>query len=199
MDQSIALDNQMRKSAGRVSFPFSIRFWYVPILALLAQSAIIRLYGADVVPELFLRVTLSSTFLFVLGVMILNFRLPGMRIMALGVLLNIIVIGSNGGLMPVSPETLDKVSPEGYTQTLSLGSPVPNGKDILLERQDTSFWWLSDIFTSPGFSGSWGIAFSVGDMLIAAGLVYFMVSLLIRILSGDSRGNEARESYGRSI
>ena len=54
MDQSTVLDNQFEKSARRVSFPFSIRFWYVPILALLAQSAIIRLHGADVVPEVFL-------------------------------------------------------------------------------------------------------------------------------------------------
>ena len=183
MDQSTVLDNQFEKSARRVSFPFSIRFWYVPILALLAQSAIIRLYGADVVPEVFLRLSLISTFLFVLGVMALNIRLPGMRIMALGVLLNIIVIGSNGGLMPVSPETLDRVSPEGYTQTLSLGSPVQSSKDILLDRQDTNFWWLSDIFASPRFMGSWGIAFSIGDVLIAAGLLFFIISMLVRVWS----------------
>ena len=154
---------------GRRGVP--LKAWYVPIIAVAVQVLLIRLHAAAV-PEVYLRAGMILSFLALLAFAGLNLRLTGIRIIAIGVLLNFAVIAANGGLMPVSPETADRVSAGGQIQEVSLGSPVPNSKDILLEREDTRLWWLSDTLTLPRA----GIAFSVGDVVILLGLAYLGVS-----------------------
>jgi len=147
----------------------------------LAQSALVRLYGADLIPEGLLRAGLVLTYLALLGFIGRNFRLPGIRIIAVGVILNFAVIVANGGLMPVSPETLAQVSPPEHAADVAVGNPVPYSKDVLLERHNTRLWWLSDAFTLPAFASSHSTAFSVGDVLIMIGLLYLLISAVTRV------------------
>ena len=126
-------------------------------------------------PESALKAGLVLTYLTLFGFIAVNMRLPWLRIIALGVALNFVVIVANGGLMPVSPETLSEIAPE-YSATVLDGNPVPNSKDILLEKRETALWWLSDIFTLPRFLSSWKIAFSAGDVVIIMGLLYLVIS-----------------------
>ena len=49
--------------------------------------------------------------LLLLGFVWRNRRLPGIQIVGLGVMCNLLVIAANGGFMPITPETLVQINP----------------------------------------------------------------------------------------
>ena len=103
----------------------------------------------------------------------LNRRLAGIQILGIGVLCNLLVILSNGGLMPISPQTLVRINPGSTLDQWTVGFHYGRSKDIILLQQDTTLWWLSDILVLPP-PFPWPTAFSVGDLLIALGIIVLL-------------------------
>lgn len=100
-------------------------------------------------------------------VLALNLRVPGMRLLLAGMALNFCVMAANGGLMPVSPETLLRGGHGSSLARTPIGQPMRRSKDVLLREEETQLALLSDRIVLPMGRGS----FSVGDVLIAAGMV----------------------------
>jgi hypothetical protein len=90
-----------------------------------------------------------------------NWRLPGMPLVALGAALNLLAISVNGGVMPASPSALAgaglPVNEPGFQNSTALAEP--------------RLAFLGDVFSLPA---SWPLSnvFSVGDVLIALGIVW---------------------------
>jgi hypothetical protein len=97
------------------------------------------------------------------------------KLLMLGLSLNLLVIVSNGGLMPISPETLHLLVPSRPADTWEVGRRFGTSKDRILAEADTNFAWLSDRFVTPTWI-SYKVAYSVGDVLIAAGACLFLWS-----------------------
>jgi hypothetical protein len=109
-----------------------------------------------------------ATHVVVVVVAAVNVRRPwraGMAIALAGLLLNLAVMVANGGLMPVSPQTLARPGNGYVLQRLSVGQPLPHSKDVILAPEQTRLALLSDWLTVPWRRGS----FSPGDVLIAVG------------------------------
>lgn len=103
----------------------------------------------------------------------MNRRTPAFWILGLGLVLNLTVILANGGLMPVSPETIMWLMPDLPAESWQIGERFGRSKDIVLLPSQTVFPWLSDRFVTPTWYPQ-SAAFSLGDVVIALGAFYFL-------------------------
>jgi hypothetical protein len=151
-----------------VRFHFAV----VALLAVCLQLAAIFVHFGSDLPH---RILFISSYSLLLLFIVVNLKAhPALVVLGIGLLLNFTVIAANGGLMPTSPEVYAKYSwPEGVT----VGHWIPGSKDILLERDDIRFYFLSDRFR-------WDVQavvrdFSIGDVIIALGLMVTVGDILL--------------------
>ncbi|MEA3460174.1 MAG: DUF5317 domain-containing protein [Chloroflexota bacterium] len=145
-----------------------LRWGWMPVIAFAMQSYLI--FHAPV--EKFGGISGVREVAFVLSYLLLliavwkNHQLPGVKIIGLGLLLNLAVMAANGGLMPITPEALLRAGQEHLAPGLQSGIKVDDSKDIILSRDETRLWALSDIFV---LSFPIRSVLSVGDILVAVG------------------------------
>lgn len=103
----------------------------------------------------------------------LNRQNPAFLLMGAGLLCNAAVIVLNGGLMPISPVTAQRLEPELPAELWKLGTRFGYSKDIILAPEHTRLVWLSDRFITPAWLPQHA-AYSIGDVLIAAGAFWLL-------------------------
>lgn len=96
-----------------------------------------------------------------------NRHLPGLPLLGLGFALNLLVMVVNGGFMPITPQALEKAGLGHLALGNEPGARILNAKDVLLAREETHLWVLSDIFALPPPIKS---VFSIGDLLLSIGV-----------------------------
>lgn len=129
--------------------------------------------------------TFTQTLLFIFAIK--NWSIIGVKPLAVGLLLNLLVIVLNGGFMPIRPEAVLDLVPQATAEMITIGQRLGTGKDIILPLNDTVLWWLSDYFLFPHWM-PYRVAYSLGDVLIACGAW----RILWRI--GDPSSNSASSS-----
>ncbi|MFQ5612549.1 MAG: DUF5317 domain-containing protein [Anaerolineae bacterium] len=150
-----------------------IKGGWLALLAFGVQAALI-IYSTNREP--YLAVILLLTHATVVGVFIHNRYLPGFRLAALGLCLNVLVMTANGGWMPITPRAAHLVSGESAVQ-FAPGEHPPASKDIVLAREDTRLWFLSDIIYL-GFPRRTVV--SLGDIFLTGGIAYFLLITLLK-------------------
>lgn len=101
----------------------------------------------------------------------INRRQPGMWLLGVGLMLNLLVIILNGGFMPISPETLLAmgIPPDQW----AIGQRLGLSKDLVQLVADTNLWFLSDWLLSPAWYPQKG-AFSIGDVCTGVGVFWVL-------------------------
>jgi hypothetical protein len=120
---------------------------------------------------------LASQVLVLIWVLV-NWWRPGMVLIGLGLLLNAVVIGANGA-MPVSQDAIDALGIGDVT--------VHPGKHELMTEQ-TQLPWLADILPLPPLR----TIISVGDIVLAAGLIPLVHHLMTYRTAAERRGGRRR-------
>jgi Family of unknown function (DUF5317) len=104
----------------------------------------------------------------VLAAVLANRRIAGMPVVAVGAASNLAAIVANGGYMPASAgamAALGRTPPSVYSNSTFVADPMLAA--------------LTDIFALPGWL-PWTNVFSVGDVLIAIGVVVVLVAAMRR-------------------
>jgi hypothetical protein len=153
--------------------PPALRYFWLAFAAFLPQFLAVYLppLRGQVSERVAALCLLVSQILF-LGFVWLNRRLAGVNILMLGLLLNLAVMTTNGGFMPIAPQTASRLVPAQVLANIQSGSRF-GIKDILLPPQDTRLEWLADRFLPPAWF-PYQAAFSLGDILIAVGAFWLL-------------------------
>ena len=107
---------------------------------------------------------------------LLNLKKLSFAPIILGFLANFFVIILNGGWMPISPETVNRLVPNAPNGLWTLGHRLGYGKDILLQESQTILPIFSDRIVTPQWM-NFPVAFSLGDILISIGVIWLLWSL----------------------
>ena len=118
-------------------------------------------------------VILMLSYALLLAVIWQNRALPGVWVIGAGLIANLTVMILNGGYMPVTPEALAQAGFAHSALSPEAGARVLATKDIVLSRDATVAWWLSDIFVFPP-PFPIPTVISAGDALIALGAFWFL-------------------------
>lgn len=102
----------------------------------------------------------------------LNRHIGALYLVGLGLVLNLLVILANGGLMPISPDTIVKMVPDVPRETWVVGERLGRTKDVILPTEQMRLPWLADRFVTPAWYPE-STAFSLGDVVLAFGIVLF--------------------------
>lgn len=157
-----------RLLGGRVRNIEHVRFvwWQLALAGLVVQLILF----ADPVQE---RVGPEGPLIYVastiavLVALLRNVRQPGLAVVAAGAILNLLPILTNGGFMPSSPDV--------WLELTGIAAvPVAYYTNVALIGPETWFPFLGDIFLFPR-PLPMATAFSLGDAIIAAGAVIFLV------------------------
>jgi hypothetical protein len=153
-----------------------LRFAWILLLAIILQIPLLR---APAVPAHDLRLQqalLLLSYLLLLTFVGLNWRNRGILVVGVGLGLNLLAILTNGGFMAVTAQTLVRINPGSQVQDWTTGVHYPGSKDVIRPIQAIYFWVFSDLLVlSPPFPLP--TAFSLGDLVIALGIVWTLVSL----------------------
>lgn len=103
----------------------------------------------------------------------LNRHIPGMGLMAIGLLMNFAAISANGGYMPVDPELARYTGQIRHYQTEGL--PVANNS--IASDEGVRLWLLTDILPVPPFI-PFASVLSIGDVFLTIGASLFVVRTL---------------------
>ena len=122
----------------------------------------------DKITALFLITSQLTLFVFAW----LNRRLPGMSILIVGLLLNLVVMTINSGFMPINPQTAERLVGVEVANNLKTGNRF-GFKDILLPTHETRLEILADRFLPPA-SFPYQVAFSLGDIFITLGAFWLL-------------------------
>lgn len=152
-----------------------IRFTWLVFLAFIPQFVAVYLPATrSSLPDGWAAACIIGSQVLLLAFCGLNYRIPGIALLASGLAANLLVIAANGGFMPISPETASRLVPAEMLEAFELGSRF-GWKDILLLPETTRLAFLSDRLLLPDWF-PYQVAFSLGDVLIAMGAFWLMVA-----------------------
>lgn len=147
--------------------------WLVPMAFIPQWLAFYQLTARRLVTDDVAEVILVGSQLLLLVFAWRNRGRPGFWALGIGLGMNLVVITLNGGLMPISPETITRLVPSAPVETWLVGRHLVGSKNILLPTTATHLAWLSDCFSLPSWL-PYRVAFSLGDVFIAFGAFWML-------------------------
>jgi hypothetical protein len=160
-----------------------LRWAWLAVAGLLVQLVLFTPTGDAMSGGYGPAIYVASTALVFLAVL-RNIRLPGMPIVALGAISNLVAITSNGGFMPADASALAAAGLDGageHTNSVVLETPA--------------FRPLTDIFAIPE-GLPFANVFSIGDVLLGVGIVIVIAAAMRRppslVTEGEVRPAEAQ-------
>lgn len=152
-----------------------LRNIWIVLSAFLLQTALRFIYRNGSLDSNFIFLFLNFVIYVMLGLGFwFNRHYLGMCIMGIGMMLNAIVILSNGGKMPVDAYLLEGHVPGEIMEVLASGMDPAHS----LITDTTNIAFLADIIKPPPVLRYLNLVVSIGDLFIALGILVLIVELL---------------------
>jgi hypothetical protein len=151
------------KTSGLTELTF--RWRYAVLVGIATQVLLFSTPLNGMVGALGPPIYVASTAL-VLAAILVNRKITGMPIIALGAISNLSAIIANRGYMPADPGAMT-----------ALGQTIPDSYSNSALVADPALWPLTDIFALPGWL-PFANVYSIGDVVIAAGVVVVIVAAM---------------------
>ena len=161
-----------------------VNLGWLLLLAVVIQFLAIKLIIDDPTALMAKKAVLAGTTVMIFVGLVPNLRWWAFRVIVVGLILNTIVIGTNGGLMPATPENATRAYGVESAVDLNIGESPVGGKNILLEAEETRLGALSDVIPIPGLNSR---VFSVGDLFLYLGMLVFVAEALYVVTPGFRR------------
>jgi hypothetical protein len=165
-----------RAGGRRLAAPSLQLIWVVPLAFLPQFFAFLLPATRANFSDRWVPIALIGSQLLLLVFAAVNLRQPGILLLGFGLLLNLSVIIFNGGWMPISPDTVMRLAPNAPPDSWGIGQRLGITKDKVIPVSETQLWFLADRFVLPNWT-HYHVAFSIGDVLIALGAIWFLWSL----------------------
>jgi hypothetical protein len=149
------------RALGELSF----RWWGLALLGLALQFVPVRSRG-------WAAALLVASYAVLTLFVVANIRMPGMPLIALGFVLNIVAIAANGG-MPVSDQALRVAFGNGYAEQRRELVTGHGGAKHHLRSEDDVLIFLADVVPVPA---PLRIVVSVGDLLALVGAGWVVIA-----------------------
>ncbi len=147
-----------------------LRLWPAIPVAVLMQLAPVPDVGGELGRLLPMALVLVSYVVLVV-VVVANWRLRGFRLILVGIVLNMVVIGVNQG-MPVSAEAIQRSGNLGLLEDL----PTERGRKHHLATDDDVLLFLSDHIA---VRRPFGVVVSPGDVAVDLGAAVFLTAAML--------------------
>ncbi len=178
---------RVRAQFGTNAATLKVNYWWLIVLSAVLHRVPFALGDSTTLVDL-KRASLVLSYVVLVWALFRNFHLFGVRVLAVGALLNFAAILANGGLMPVSPEAR-QAAHMTLLDSSHLGGILPEGSGVLLPLQSTNLPLLTDIIPASWLHG----VLSIGDVIIGVGMVLLLISAAMRMTKQlRSEGSERR-------
>ncbi len=165
---------------------------FVGIIVLLALQIILVVNAPG--QSVFQMLIMTSFHLGATAFFLLNRHIPGVKLVILGAVFNIVVALVNGGWMPLTPDAAHFVYRDKVP--IEVGIRPLKSKSIVIAKEDTNLWILSDIIR---IKVPWRrAAISIGDVLLLVGIAQFIFQVKAKEERRDSRGKRGRVALAPS-
>jgi len=172
--------------AGRQNVKYEapvLRHLWLVFAAFLPQYIVIYVSARGSIANWVVAICLILSQLLLLGFALVNYKQHGMKILLIGAALNFTVMIANTGFMPINPQIARRLVSEDVLLNIPSGNRF-GAKDILLPAEQTHLEWLADRYLPPAWL-PYQVAFSLGDIFIAAG-VFWLLARQKRIIRNNS-------------
>ena len=149
-----------------------LRGVYLPCLAFLLEAALDKLPGwLNLAPRVCLIGEVSLQYALLLVFCLINIHRRGMKLLMLGVLMNMAVIFANGFQMPVAEFAREIPSLEGTIARIDAGELM----EYAVKGPQAPLYFLGDVIYLPLLPGGLG---SAGDFLLGAGVFVLLLDMM---------------------
>lgn len=119
-----------------------------------------------------------------------NWRVPGVKLIVLGLLLNFAAIVANGGLMPVDPNAVAFVFGNEH---LKEAMASPHVRSAIMDTS-TELGFLCDIIAARRPFVAVPAVYSIGDLVMSTGIFIAIIGIMRTPLPSEKRATEGATS-----
>ncbi len=159
----------------------TLRWWPLALIGLALQVVPVSSHSWAVA-------LLIASYAVLVAFVVVNIRLPGMWLIALGFVLNLIVVGANGG-MPIGDPALRAAYGTGAAEQRRELAQGAGGAKHHLQRPSDRLLFLSDVIPVPA---PIRIVMSVGDVASLAGAFWLVLAATLGRARQPERGGKHR-------